>query len=201
MSWKKEVLSWSCWRWKHLGHPKNFTVGVKKKVPYKNCRFWTAQPFWTVLYDYGEFWTVLGHWDQKRSRRVHDIPKWSKWSSWPTNNWNFRKKGTFFLGQPAVSRLNTFPRCSNTLALKKFPKNRSVKILLLVFPILLPTECCASVTYIEVGPTILWKCDLYLYIEVGSHHSPRPTLLPSHVGTTNCDNYVRLGENLLDVFF
>ena len=92
------------------------------------------------------------------------------------------------------SRLNTFPRCSNTLALKKFPKNRSVKILLLVFPILLPTDCCASVTYIEVGPTILWKCDLYLYIEVGSHHSPRPTLLPSHVGTTNCDNYVRLGE-------
>ena len=65
--------------------------------------------------------------------------------------------------------------------------------LLLVFPILLPTDCCASVTYIEVGPTILWKCDLYLYIEVGSHHSPRPTLLPSHVGTTNCDNYVRLG--------
>ena len=107
----------------------------------------------------------------------------------------------FFLGQPAVSQLNTFPRCSNTLALKKFPKNRSVNRLLLVFPILLPTDCCASVTYIEVGPTILWKCDLYLYIEVGSHHSPRPTLLPSHVGTTNCDNYVRLGENLLDVFF
>ena len=101
---------------------------------------------------------------------------------------------SFFLGHPAVSRLNSFSLFSNTLALKKFPKNRSVKILLLVFPILLPTDCCASVTYIEVGPTILWKCDLYLYIEVGSHHSPRPTLLPSHVGTTNCDNYVRLGE-------
>ena len=100
----------------------------------------------------------------------------------------------FFLGHPAVSRLNSFSLFSNTLALKKFPKNRTVKILLLVFPILLPTDCCASVTYIEVGPTILWKCDLYLYIEVGSHHSPRPTLLPSHVGTTNCDNYVRLGE-------
>ena len=103
-------------------------------------------------------------------------------------------KRSFFLGHPAVSRLNSFSLFSNTLALKKFPKNRTVKILLLVFPILLPTDCCASVTYIEVGPTILWKCDLYLYIEVGSHHSPRPTLLPSHVGTTNCDNYVRLGE-------
>ena len=101
---------------------------------------------------------------------------------------------SFFLGHPVVSQLNSFSLFSNTLALKKFPKNRTVKILLLVFPILLPTDCCASVTYIEVGPTILWKCDLYLYIEVGSHHSPRPTLLPSHVGTTNCDNYVRLGE-------
>ena len=92
---------------KNLGYPKNFTLGVQEESALQKLQ---------VLDHFEQFWTI----------RTQNGPEESMIFQNGPNGHDQQKteilERYFFLGQPAVSRLNTFPRFSNTLALKKFPK-------------------------------------------------------------------------------